>query len=186
MDNLSYIIGLNNGEGGGASSWSDIDGKPFNTVGTGLTVTAGKALTTDGTFVTETALTTALTPYVDYASMETALTPYAQSANLATVATSGSYTDLSNKPSIPDAVSVSQTLQSGTAIADITIGDTTTTLYAPSGGSSVPFSSIGNGLTVTAGGALQEAVPVYSENVVIPLPTYGPGLYFNSGFYNSS
>ena len=36
---------------------------------------------------------------------------------------------------IPDAVSVSQTLQSGTAIADITIGDTTTTLYAPAGGS---------------------------------------------------
>lgn len=73
----------------------------------------------------------------------------------ATVATSGDYDDLSNKPTIPsttglateqyvddaidalnipDAVSVSQTLQSGTAIADITIGDTTTTLYAPAGG----------------------------------------------------
>ena len=196
MDNLSYIIGLNNGGGGGASSWSDIDGKPFNTVGTGLTVTAGKTLTTDGTFVTETALTaaltpyvdtaaltTALTPYVDYTSLTTALTPYAESANLATVATSGDYTDLINTPSIPDAVSVSQTLQSGTAIADITIGDTTTTLYAPSGGS-VPFSSIGNGLTVTAGGALQEAVPVYSESVVIPGTTYGPGLYFNRDFFN--
>ena len=199
MDNLSYIIGLNNGEGGGASSWSDLDGKPFNTVGTGLTVTAGKTLTTDGTFVTETALTaaltpyvdttaltTALTPYVDYASMETALTPYAESANLATVATSGDYTDLINTPSIPDAVSVSQTLQSGTAIADITIGDTTTTLYAPSGGGSLPFSSIGNGLTVTAGGALQEVVPLYSEVVSITIPTYGPGLYFDSGFYNSN
>ena len=39
---------------------------------------------------------------------------------------------------IPDAVSVSQTLQSGTAIADITVGDTTTTLYAPAGGGSAP------------------------------------------------
>ena len=151
MDNLSYIIGLNNGEGGGgASSWSDIDGKPFNTVGTGLTTT-GKVLAIDSTVVTD--------------------------SDLATVATTGDYDDLLNKPTIPSAtsVTVTQTLQSGTAIADIDVDGVTTTLYAPSGGS-LPFSSIGNGLTITAGGALQEAVPIYSESTVVPGVTYGPGL----------
>lgn len=39
---------------------------------------------------------------------------------------------------IPDAVSISNTLQSGTAIADVTIGNSTTTLYAPAGGGTAP------------------------------------------------
>ena len=47
---------------------------------------------------------------------------------------SGSYNDLTDKPTIPDAVSVTQITSSGTNIADITIGETTTHLYAPSGG----------------------------------------------------
>ena len=50
---------------------------------------------------------------------------------LATVATSGSYNDLSNKPTIPAAVSVTQKLTSGTEIGSVTIGSTTTKLYAP-------------------------------------------------------
>ena len=54
--------------------------------------------------------------------------------NLATVATSGSYADLTNTPTIPDAVSVTQIQSTGTNIASITIGNTTTQLYAPSGG----------------------------------------------------
>ena len=52
------------------------------------------------------------------------LSIYAQSANLATVATSGSYNDLSDKPTIPAEVTVDQTYnasstnpQSGTAVA---------------------------------------------------------------------
>ena len=52
------------------------------------------------------------------------LSIYAQSANLATVATSGSYNDLSDKPTIPAAVTVDQTYsasstnaQSGVAVA---------------------------------------------------------------------
>lgn len=49
----------------------------------------------------------------------------------ATVATSGSYNDLSNKPTIPAAVSVTQKLTSGTEIGSVTIGSTTTKLYAP-------------------------------------------------------
>lgn len=58
---------------------------------------------------------------VDYIKNKPDLSVYAQSANLATVATSGSYADLSNKPTIP---SVDQTYnasstnaQSGTAVA---------------------------------------------------------------------
>lgn len=49
---------------------------------------------------------------------------------------SGSYNDLSDKPTIPDAVSVTRYTTTGTNIADITIGNTTTQLYAPSGGGS--------------------------------------------------
>lgn len=48
---------------------------------------------------------------------------------------SGSYNDLTNKPTIPDAVSITRKTTTGTNIADITIGNTTTQLYAPSGGS---------------------------------------------------
>ena len=57
------------------------------------------------------------------------LSVYAQSANLATVATSGSYNDLSDKPSIPAAVTVDQTYdaastnaQSGVAVASAISG----------------------------------------------------------------
>lgn len=60
------------------------------------------------------------------------LSIYAQSSSLATVATSGSYNDLSNKPSIPDATSVTQVQSSGTKIATITVGSTSTDIYAPS------------------------------------------------------
>ena len=60
------------------------------------------------------------------------LSVYAQSNSLATVATSGSYADLSNKPSIPDATSVTQVQSTGTKIATITVGSTSTDIYAPS------------------------------------------------------
>jgi hypothetical protein len=57
------------------------------------------------------------------------LSVYAQSANLATVATSGSYNDLSDKPSIPAAVTVDQVYsasstnaQSGVAVASAVAG----------------------------------------------------------------
>lgn len=43
------------------------------------------------------------------------LTPYAESADLATVATSGSYTDLSNKPTIPAAQVQSDWLEADTS-----------------------------------------------------------------------
>ena len=52
-------------------------------------------------------------------------------ADLATVAISGSYTDLRNKPTIPAAVSVTNTLSSGTRVATINGTD----VYAPAGGS---------------------------------------------------
>lgn len=49
---------------------------------------------------------------------------------IAPVATSGSYNDLSNKPTIPT-VSVSQKLTSGTEIGSVTVNGTATKLYAP-------------------------------------------------------
>ena len=81
-----------------------------------------------------------MSDYVQTSDLATALTPYAESSSLATVATSGDYDDLSNKPTIPQptSVTVSQTLQSGTAIADIDVDGVTTTLYAPAGGGSAP------------------------------------------------
>lgn len=51
MDNLSFLLGLNAGNSGGGGStpsWSDVTDKPFDTIGTGLTVTAG-ALEATGT-----------------------------------------------------------------------------------------------------------------------------------------
>lgn len=117
MDNLSYIIGLNNAGGSGSTpSWGEIEGKPFNTVGTGLTVTAG-ALQTTGE------------ASVDWSDV-------LNKPTFATVAVSGDYDDLINKPTIPAAtsVTVTQTLSSGTAIADIDVDGVTTTLYAPAGG----------------------------------------------------
>lgn len=50
---------------------------------------------------------------------------------------SGSYNDLTNKPTIPDAVSITRKTTTGTNIADITIGNTTTQLYAPGSGTQV-------------------------------------------------
>ena len=61
----------------------------------------------------------------------------ANTADLATVATSGSYTDLRNKPTIPAAVSVTNTLSSGTRVATINGTD----VYAPAGGGSVTVDS---------------------------------------------
>lgn len=57
MDNLSYILGLNNAEGGGTGStptWNEVTGKPFDTVGSGLTVTAGALETVGGSGSTPT------------------------------------------------------------------------------------------------------------------------------------
>ena len=157
MDNLSYIIGLNNGEGGGgASSWSDLDGKPFNTIGEGLTTTLSKALTIDESIVATT----------------TTLQNYATTNSLATVATTGDYRDLLNLPTIP-AVSATSSLSSGTTIGMVTVNGETTTFYAPEGGSvSIDNKSIVENLQ----GQLETAVPLYSEQVVVPGATYGPGL----------
>lgn len=54
-------------------------------------------------YVTTTDLSTALADYVTSVGLATILADYVQSADLAAVATSGSYNDLSNKPTIPAA-----------------------------------------------------------------------------------
>ena len=91
-----------------------------------------------------------------------ALTPYAESADLAAVATSGSYNDLSNKPTIPQptSVTVTQGLTTGVTVGSIDVDGVTTTLYAPAGGSV----DIDNKSIIENGdGELQEAVPLYTE-----------------------
>jgi len=61
-------------------------------------------------------------------------------------------------------VSVTQTLTSGTAIADVIVDGVTTTLYAPAGGGgSVDIDN--KSIIKNANDELQEAVPVYSEYI---------------------
>lgn len=73
------------------------------------------------------------------------LSVYALSSSLASVATSGSYNDLTNKPTIPDAVSGTN---DGTNWTSLTIGSDTYDIPAGGGGSSYTFT---NGLTESSG-----------------------------------
>ena len=94
-------------------------------------------------YVTTTDLATALASYVTSASLATILGNYVLSSSLAAVATSGQYSDLSVKPTIPTktsdlvndsgftSVSVNQVQTSGTKIAEITVSGTQTDLYSP-------------------------------------------------------
>lgn len=94
-------------------------------------------------YVTTTDLATALSSYVTSASLTTILGNYVLSSSLAAVATSGQYSDLSGKPTIPTktsdlvndsgftSVSVNQVQTSGTKIAEITVSGTQTDLYSP-------------------------------------------------------
>lgn len=95
-----------------SGSYNDLSNKPtIPTVPTNVS-----AFTNDSGYITD-----------------SALTPYVEASSLTTVAYSGDYDDLINKPTIPPAtsVTVTQTLSSGTAIADIDVDGVTTTLYAP-------------------------------------------------------
>lgn len=94
-------------------------------------------------YVTTTDLATALASYVTSASLTTILGNYVLSSSLAAVATSGQYSDLSGKPTIPTktsdlindsgftSVSVNQVQTSGTMIAKITVSGTQIDLYSP-------------------------------------------------------
>lgn len=64
------------------------------------------------------------------------LSSYVKITSLASVATSGSYNDLKDKPTIPAAtsVSVNRNLTEGTKIATITVNGSATELFAPVGG----------------------------------------------------
>ena len=86
------------------------------------------------------------------------LSVYAQSANLATVATSGSYNDLSDKPTIPAAVTVDQVYsasstnaQSGVAVASAIAGkqDTINDLAAIRSGASAGATAVQPGSLAT-------------------------------------
>lgn len=93
-------------------------------------------------------------------------------ADLATVATSGNYNDLSNKPTIPAAVSVTNTLGSGTRVATIN----GTNIYAPTGGGNVEIEqviesgtelAIINGTSIYAPSARSKFAVITQSNVLI-------------------
>lgn len=153
---------------GGPSTWNEISGKPFSTVDTtgGLTIY-------DNTLGLDTLDTIATIDYVD--QQVSGITE-----SLAAVATTGDYEDLLNKPEIPEPteVTVTQTLSSGTAIADIDVNGVTTTLYAPQGGGSVDIDN--KSIIENQQGQLQTAVPLYGESTTI---SYGPGLCLDTFTY---
>lgn len=121
---------------------------------------------------------------------------YLTSSDVSAVALSGEYSDLLNSPVFtntlqsgttiadieaygqtltlyaptPTAVGITNTLSTGTAIGDLEIDGVTTTLYAPAG-SSVSIDN--KSIVKNQNDELQEAVPVYSESVEIPLPATG-------------
>ena len=95
---------------------------------------------------------------------------------------SGSYNDLTNKPTIPAAVSINQITTSGTHIADITIGSNTTELYAPSGtASSTPIGVVSQfaGATAPSGWLICDGTAVsrttYASLFAVIGTTYGEG-----------
>ena len=104
--------------GGGGGSY---------TSGTGITIDSLDVISVDNTVV----------PY------KTDLSIYAESADLATVATTGDYEDLTNTPTIPDAVSGTN---DGTNWTSLTIGSDTYGL-ASGGGSSY---TAGTGIDITS------------------------------------
>lgn len=72
---------------------------------------------------------------------------------------------IANKPTIPDAVSITRYTTTGTNIADITIGSTTTQLYAPtSGGGTVTDVEV-NGTSVVTGGVAEVTVPTDTSDL---------------------
>ena len=115
--------------------WDDIQNKP--TFATVATSGSYNDLSNKSTIPTVPTNVSAFTNDAGYIT-NSALTPYVQASSLTTVAYSGDYNDLDNLPTIPQptSVTVTQTLSTGTAIADIDVNGVTTTLYAPAGGGS--------------------------------------------------
>lgn len=109
------------------------------------------------TGITSTDVTTAL-GYTPYNSSNpsgfitsAALTPYALSANLATVATSGSYSDLSNTPTIPTVNNATITFtQGGTTKGTITLNQASNqTIAFDAGGGGGTTYTAGDGINIT-------------------------------------
>lgn len=91
-------------------AWSAITGKPTTISGYGIT----DAKIANGTITLGSNTITPLTSHQD-------LSAYAKTADLATVATSGSYNDLSNKPTIPTVNNATLTIQkNGSNVATFT------------------------------------------------------------------
>lgn len=120
---------------GGFLTAQDISGKA-NTIDLAAVATSGSYNDLSNTPTIPTT-TSDLTNDSGFLTAHQDISGKANVADLATVATSGSYNDLSNKPTIPAAVSVTNTLSSGTRVATINGTD----VYAPTGGGSVTVDS---------------------------------------------
>ena len=104
-------------------------------------------------YVTTTDLSTALADYVTSVGLATILADYVQSSDLATVATSGSYNDLSNKPTIPTVNDGTLTIQqNGTTLGTFTANQSGNTTVNLTGG----------GSTYTEG----DGIDISSQNVI--------------------
>ena len=88
-------------------------------VGTNLSIAADGTLSADAQSITvDSALSSTSTNPVENRVINTALGTKANTADLATVATSGSYNDLSNKPTIPTVNDATITIQRNSATVD--------------------------------------------------------------------
>ena len=159
-----------------SGSYNDLSNKPtIPTVPTNVS-----AFTNDAGY-----LTTIPAEYVTDMELNTALAPKANTADLATVATSGNYSDLSNKPTIPSVPVQSVNGKTGAVVLDAddvgALPDTTTAsdlgaYVKPSGG--IPKTDLASAVQTSlnkADTALQSA-PVTSVNgqtgaVTLSIPT---------------
>lgn len=153
------------------------------------------AATNNATYIpllgADTALSTTSVAPAQNKVVTTALNSKADTSSLATVATSGSYNDLSNKPTIPTVNNATLTIQkngstvktftanaSSNVTANITVPTTTSELTNDSGFiDEIPVASagtlggikVGSNLSINASGVLSaDSCPVYTANNVTP------------------
>lgn len=133
--------------GGGGGSYTAGDGIDItnDVISVDSTVVALKSDLSD--YITSSELTTELSNYVTSTDLATELLDYAELSDLATVATTGSYNDLLNAPTIPDAVSGTN---DGTNWTSLTIGSDT---YGLASGGSTPTNMVTTDTVQTISGS---------------------------------
>ena len=140
-------------------------------------ITTSTLTTTLTDYVETTTLTSTLTDYVTTSTLTSTLTDYVETTTLATVATSGSYNDLTDKPTIPTVNDATITFtQGGTTKGTITLNqssDATITLDAGGGGSiTVDQTYDGTSANAQSGVAMAGELANYTKTANLPLTPY--------------